>query len=207
MQSHSEAPRYAALPALPQFQTLQHSPIEQWSRNKAANTAAARTKLAESRAGYTYAEMIRSAITSSKSGQMYLFQIYEYLQTHFGCFRNATDQNWKNSVRHSLSINPLFKRVDPPGATLPGVKRKVTAGLWTMRAGIETQPRTTPLKRKFEEAEQEGSPTATAFASSPVPASPAPTPSPTCSMADRDVAEMLMALASGSYGSASPPMH
>jgi hypothetical protein len=194
------------VPALPQFQSIQQTPVEQWSRHKAASTAAARTKLAESRAGFTYAEMIRAAITSSKSGQMYLFQIYEYLQTHFGCFRNATDQNWKNSVRHSLSINPLFKRVDPPGAAQPGAKRKATAGLWTMRAGIEP-PRTTPLKRKYEE---DGSPASAPACASPASASPAPTPSPTSSMADRDVAEMLMALASGSYcpsESTSPAPH
>ena len=189
----------------------------------------------ESRSGFTYAEMIREAITSSASGQMFLFQIYEYLQTHFGCFRNAVDQNWKNSVRHSLSINPLFKRVEPAGgAAACGNKRKATAGLWTMRNTAEiakpiiskrkmdedwaTSPTmrskpTTPLGSISSSGTNLGitmddQPTALGSRSTSTTSSGSASPvdKSTYAMDDRDVAEMLMALASGHYlhGSPSP---
>lgn len=172
----------------------------------------------DARSGFTYAEMIREAITSSGSGQMFLYQIYDYLQTHFGCFRNAVDQNWKNSVRHSLSINPLFKRVEPvggAGVTCTGSKRKATAGLWTMRNPVDIAKPAAPGKRKADDDwivspptrsnpmeltdSSGGSATSSPIMLSSGVSSGSASPVGKYAMEDRDVAELLMALASGQY--------
>ena len=57
---------------------------------------------------HTYAEMIREAISSANSGQMFLFQIYEYLQGHFSCFRNA--QGLFHFVLICRTYNIIFSR-------------------------------------------------------------------------------------------------
>lgn len=87
-------------------------------------------------------------------------------------------------MRHSLSINPLFKRVEPAGASC-GSKRKATAGLWTMRANSDA-PKPAATKRKADDWIE--------------PHAKAHAPDKLCAVDDHDVAEMLMALASGSYG-------
>ncbi len=93
-----------------------------------------------------------------------------------------SDQNWKNSVRHSLSINPLFKRVEPIENGGCG-KRKATAGLWTMRTGADAPaPKTVAPKRKAEW----------------IPPRPK-VEKIACAVDDWDVAEMLMALAAGPH--------
>ncbi len=94
---------------------------------------------------------------------------------------DVADQNWKNSVRHSLSINPLFKRVEPIESGACGGKRKATAGLWTMRHFGEV-PKPASNKRKSEWLPPR-----------------AKVEKINCAIDDWDVAEMLMALAAGSH--------
>ncbi|XP_054276601.1 forkhead box protein E3-like [Macrosteles quadrilineatus] len=66
---------------------------------------------------YSYIALIYMAIESSPSKRLTLNEIYTFLQ-HFAFFRGAY-QGWKNSVRHSLSLNQCFVKL-PKGLGRPG---------------------------------------------------------------------------------------
>ncbi|EGD76234.1 hypothetical protein PTSG_00936 [Salpingoeca rosetta] len=61
---------------------------------------------------YSYATLITFALNSVKTGEkkMTLADIYEWIQENYPYFRTA-DKGWKNSVRHNLSLNKMFKKV------------------------------------------------------------------------------------------------
>jgi forkhead box protein K len=86
----------------------------------------------------TYAEMIEIAILSSPSRQLYLSEIYAYLQENFGCF-SEQDGSWKNSVRHNLSTHTQFERqkaTPSPNAAPRRAKAKGAAGTWTLNLSM-----------------------------------------------------------------------
>jgi hypothetical protein len=58
---------------------------------------------------HTYNSVICEAIEKSEKKILKVSQIYEYLELYYKIFLN---KNWKNSVRHSLSLrdNRLFAR-------------------------------------------------------------------------------------------------
>ncbi|EDV25825.1 uncharacterized protein TRIADDRAFT_24515, partial [Trichoplax adhaerens] len=62
---------------------------------------------------FTYASMIRQAIIESPHQQLSLSEIYNWFVAHFKYFRNKEDAaTWKNAVRHNLSIQQCFVRVE-----------------------------------------------------------------------------------------------
>ncbi|KAI8818366.1 uncharacterized protein EV422DRAFT_480015, partial [Fimicolochytrium jonesii] len=75
---------------------------------------------------YPYVELISYAINSHPSQKMALSEIYNWLLVHFPWFQTATS-NWRNSVRHNLSLNKKFVRV--PREAADGVGK---GDLWTV---------------------------------------------------------------------------
>lgn len=57
----------------------------------------------------SYVGMITKAILSTEDGYIALSGIYAYVLDHFPYYKNATT-NWKNAIRHTLSIVPEFER-------------------------------------------------------------------------------------------------
>merc|ERR1712223_2001560 len=60
---------------------------------------------------FTYASLIRQAITESPQKQLTLHEIYTWFTTTF-CYFRRNSASWKNAVRHNLSLHKCFKRVE-----------------------------------------------------------------------------------------------
>lgn len=60
---------------------------------------------------YSFPCLIGLALQSNKSGRMSVSQIYDFIMTHFPYFRTAKS-GWKNSVRHNLSLNKFFCKLE-----------------------------------------------------------------------------------------------
>lgn len=63
---------------------------------------------------YSYAQLITYAIAHSKYGKLTLSEIYEWCLENFPYFKKQTNQGWKNSIRHNLSLNKTFVKVPRP---------------------------------------------------------------------------------------------
>ncbi|KZT73558.1 winged helix DNA-binding domain-containing protein, partial [Daedalea quercina L-15889] len=69
---------------------------------------------------YPYPTLIRAAILGSPRRALTLQGIYRALEDRFEWFRNhSKDRAWQNSIRHNLSLNKLFRRLQKP-ITEPG---------------------------------------------------------------------------------------
>ncbi|CAF4468281.1 unnamed protein product [Rotaria sp. Silwood2] len=71
---------------------------------------------------YSYVTLIRQAILSTRMRRMTLNEIYQWIVDSYPYFR-AAPPKWKNSIRHNLSSNKCFKRLqrsanDPGKASL-----------------------------------------------------------------------------------------
>eukprot|EP00064_Thunnus_orientalis_P006162 superscaffoldBa00000629_g6178 len=55
--------------------------------------------------------LIFMALKNSKSGSLPVSEIYSFMTEHFPYFKTAPD-GWKNSVRHNLSLNKCFEKVE-----------------------------------------------------------------------------------------------
>ncbi|XP_062887796.1 forkhead box protein N4-like [Mobula hypostoma] len=51
------------------------------------------------------------ALKNSKTGSLPVSEIYNFMTEHFPYFKTAPD-GWKNSVRHNLSLNKCFEKVE-----------------------------------------------------------------------------------------------
>ncbi|XP_061461471.1 forkhead box protein N1 [Rhineura floridana] len=60
---------------------------------------------------YSYSILIFMALRSSKTGSLPVSEIYNFMTEHFPYFKTAPD-GWKNSVRHNLSLNKCFEKVE-----------------------------------------------------------------------------------------------
>ncbi|XP_042271348.1 forkhead box protein N1 [Thunnus maccoyii] len=60
---------------------------------------------------YSYSILIFMALKNSKSGSLPVSEIYSFMTEHFPYFKTAPD-GWKNSVRHNLSLNKCFEKVE-----------------------------------------------------------------------------------------------
>ncbi|XP_069475530.1 forkhead box protein N4 [Ambystoma mexicanum] len=60
---------------------------------------------------YSYSCLIAMALKNSKSGSLPVSEIYGFMKEHFPYFKTAPD-GWKNSVRHNLSLNKCFEKVE-----------------------------------------------------------------------------------------------
>ncbi|XP_061178103.1 forkhead box protein N4-like [Saccostrea echinata] len=62
---------------------------------------------------YSYSCLIAMALKNSRKGSLPVSEIYSFMTEHFPYFKTAPD-GWKNSVRHNLSLNKCFEKVDSP---------------------------------------------------------------------------------------------
>nr|XP_040039991.1 forkhead box protein N1 isoform X2 [Gasterosteus aculeatus aculeatus] len=60
---------------------------------------------------YSYSILIFLALKNSKTGSLPVSEIYSFMSEHFPYFKSAPD-GWKNSVRHNLSLNKCFEKVE-----------------------------------------------------------------------------------------------
>lgn len=60
---------------------------------------------------FSYATLITQAFLSTPEGEMALADIYKFISDNYAYFR-FKKPNWQNSVRHNLSLNKAFERVD-----------------------------------------------------------------------------------------------
>ncbi|GFO18145.1 forkhead box protein n4-like [Plakobranchus ocellatus] len=62
---------------------------------------------------FSYSCLIALALKNSKNGSLPVSEIYSFMCENFPYFKTAPD-GWKNSVRHNLSLNKCFAKVDNP---------------------------------------------------------------------------------------------
>lgn len=79
----------------------------------------------------SYVSMITLAIHESPTKSMTLAEIYEYMMNRWPQF-NGPYLGWKNSVRHNLSLNECFQKLDKEIGGRTGKGHK-----WTLVAGYE----------------------------------------------------------------------
>ncbi|RUS73509.1 hypothetical protein EGW08_018724 [Elysia chlorotica] len=62
---------------------------------------------------FSYSCLIALALKNSKNGSLPVSEIYSFMCENFPYFKTAP-AGWKNSVRHNLSLNKCFAKVDNP---------------------------------------------------------------------------------------------
>ena len=68
-------------------------------------------KYQEIRPPFTYAALLKQALSEAPSHQMNLNEIYSWFSSNFAYYRN-NPHSWKNAVRHNLSLHNIFRRVE-----------------------------------------------------------------------------------------------
>ncbi|RNA33952.1 forkhead box N4-like [Brachionus plicatilis] len=62
---------------------------------------------------YSYSCLIAMALRNSDSGTLPVSDIYEFIIENFPYYKTARD-GWKNSIRHNLSLNKCFEKIENP---------------------------------------------------------------------------------------------
>ncbi|KAF2090012.1 winged helix DNA-binding domain-containing protein, partial [Saccharata proteae CBS 121410] len=62
-----------------------------------------------------YAKLIYRALMEAPGHTMVLRDIYSWFAKNTDKAEDKKATGWKNSIRHNLSMNGAFKKVDPPG--------------------------------------------------------------------------------------------
>ncbi|KAI5188545.1 forkhead box protein J1 [Nematocida sp. AWRm77] len=89
---------------------------------------------------YSYAVLIKKALSESPSGQLSLSEIYKWIKENFLYYKTA-DPAWQNSIRHNLSLNKMFVKVKRPSSD-PG-----KGGFWRLNPEFQG-PKTRTKKEK-----------------------------------------------------------
>lgn len=74
---------------------------------------------------YSYSQLITQALESNEEKKLTLSQIYAFIKENYAYYRYA-DPVWQNSIRHNLSLNKNFKKVQRPH-NMPG-----KGGFWVL---------------------------------------------------------------------------
>ncbi|KAL9937181.1 hypothetical protein V8E36_003590 [Tilletia maclaganii] len=80
----------------------------------------------------SYAGLIGLAILSSSEGKLGLAEIYQWINTTFPYYE-MRDRGWQNSIRHNLSLNKSFVKVERSSV------EKGKGALWAIEAGHEAR--------------------------------------------------------------------
>jgi hypothetical protein len=62
---------------------------------------------------YSYSCLIAMALRNSDSGTLPVSDIYDFIIENFPYYKTARD-GWKNSIRHNLSLNKCFEKIENP---------------------------------------------------------------------------------------------
>ncbi|XP_046387184.1 uncharacterized protein LOC124156588 [Ischnura elegans] len=65
---------------------------------------------------YSYSCLIAMALKNSTTGSLPVSEIYNFMCEHFPYFKTAPN-GWKNSVRHNLSLNKCFEKIEKPSSS------------------------------------------------------------------------------------------
>jgi len=68
-------------------------------------------KTQDVRPPFTYAALIKQALSEAPNYQMSLNDIYSWFSTSFAFYRH-NPHSWKNAVRHNLSLHSMFRKVE-----------------------------------------------------------------------------------------------
>ena len=91
----------------------------------------------------SFACMIFMALESSPTKTLPVKQIYEWVQWKFPYYQTATP-GWKNSIRHNLSLNKCFKKVEKFSKKV--IERKSTSNTYQLKAKFQYMQLVVPLK-------------------------------------------------------------
>lgn len=80
------------------------------NRHHMTNMVSEESQTQHDRPPYSYSALIAMAITSHPGQKATLKQIYRYIEYTFPYYR-AAKHGWKNSIRHSLSLNECFTKI------------------------------------------------------------------------------------------------
>jgi hypothetical protein len=62
---------------------------------------------------YSYSCLIAMTLRNSDSGTLPVSDIYDFIIENFPYYKTARD-GWKNSIRHNLSLNKCFEKIENP---------------------------------------------------------------------------------------------
>ena len=65
----------------------------------------------EIRPPFTYATLLRQALSEAPGKQLNLNEIYSWFTSTFAFYRH-NPHSWKSAVRHNLSLHNIFRRVE-----------------------------------------------------------------------------------------------
>ncbi|KAI8091930.1 hypothetical protein BDF21DRAFT_410522 [Thamnidium elegans] len=82
---------------------------------------------------FSYATLIAHAILSSEYRKLTLNEIYQWISEQYPCY-SMNDHRWQNSIRHNLSLQKAFSKLDRT-TTSPSGK----GCFWTILPGYEQQ--------------------------------------------------------------------
>ncbi|KAI7905735.1 uncharacterized protein BX663DRAFT_429275, partial [Cokeromyces recurvatus] len=80
---------------------------------------------------FSYATLIAHAILSSENRRLTLSEIYQWISKHYPCY-SMKDHRWQNSIRHNLSLQKAFVKLERDTNTPSG-----KGCYWTILPGYE----------------------------------------------------------------------
>ncbi|KAE9552468.1 hypothetical protein FO519_004320 [Halicephalobus sp. NKZ332] len=96
---------------------------------------------------YPYACLIALALKNSGEGQLSVADIYTFIMENFPYYQHA-QPGWKNSIRHNLSLNKSFEKIEQPNTSSNATRKTY---LWKMVSGMAEKMETELSKFSIED--------------------------------------------------------